>query len=181
MFKNEKPPLLEDVFKAIPANSHVFVELKNNAVDENFPFVLRDLMKKYNIDRFRITVVPFSEEMLLNLNKKVPGLRNMLIVGLRDCRRFGMKMPSSDSELVLNNILKRLKEIGCTGLSFGASDKRIKYNEKFFRAFIDAGYEIGVWTVNDVWDAYNLAKMGARYIVSDRPVTMQFAWKKLFE
>ena len=69
----------------------------------------------------------------------------------------------------------------CTGLSFGASDKRIKYNEKFFRAFIDAGYEIGVWTVNDIWLAHNLAKMGARYIVSDRPVTMQFAWKKLFE
>ena len=181
MFKNEKPPLLEEVFAAMPENSHIFVELKNDSVDENFPYVLRDLMKKYNISRDQITVVSFSEEMLENLNKKVPGMRNMLIVGLRDCRRLGMKVPSSDPHLALKNILKRLKEIGCTGFSFGASDKRIKYDEKFFRAFIDAGYEIGVWTVNDIWDAYYLAEMGAKYIITDRPVTMQYAWKKLFE
>ena len=181
MFKDEKPPLLEDVFASMPQGSHIFVELKNDSVDENFPYVLRDLMKKYSIERYQVTVVSFSEDMLINLNKKVPGMSNMLIVGLRDCRRLGMKAPSSDPQLALNNILKRLKEIGCTGLSFAASDKRIKYDEKFFRAFIDAGYEISVWLVNDVWEAYNLAKMGARYVVTDRPSTMQSAWIKLFE
>ena len=180
MFKDEKPPLLEDFFAAMPKNSYVLLELKKNSVDANFPYALRDLMKKYNIDRSRVTVVSFYEEMLINLNQKVPGMRNMLIVGLGDCRRLGMKAPSYDAHLALKNILARLKAIGCTGFSFGASDKRIKYDAKFIKTIIDAGYEVSVWTVNDVWDLHKLVKMGATSVVTDRPTTMKQTWEKLF-
>lgn len=180
MFKDEKPPLLEDFFAAMPAGTHVIVELKKNSVDENFPYFLRDFMKKYNIDPSRVTVVSFYEDMLKNLNKKVPGMRNMLIVGLGACRQFGMKAPASDPNLVLNNILAKLKEIGCTGIAFGASDKRIKYDDKFLQAFVKAGFELNVWTVNDVWDAYRLARAGAASVTTDRPVSMKQTWEKLF-
>ncbi len=180
MFKDEKPPLLEEFFAAMPKNTYVLVELKKNSVNADFPYALRDLMKKYNIDRSRVTVVSFYEDMLINLNKKVPGIRNMLIVGLGDCRRLGMKAPSSDAYLALNNILARLKAIGCTGLSFGASDKRIKFDAKFIKTITDAGYEVSVWTVNDTWDLYRLVKMGATSVVTDRPTTMKQAWEKLF-
>ena len=90
----------------------------------------------------------------------------MLIVGLGDCRRLGMKAPSSNAYLALNNILARLKAIGCTGLSFGASDKRIKFDAKFIKTITDAGYR--------------LVKMGATSVVTDRPTTMKQAWEKLF-
>ena len=180
MFKDEKPPLLEEFFAAMPPDTHVVVELKQNSVDENFPYVLRDLMKKYNIDRSRVTVVSFYEELLKNLNKKVPGMRNMLIVGLASCRAFGMKAPGSDPNIALNNILAKLKEIGCTGCSFGASDKRIKYDEKFLKAFGAAGYELSVWTVNDTWDAYNLGRAGAASVSTDRPSSMKQALDTLF-
>ena len=179
MFKDEKPPLLEDFFAAMPTDSHVVVELKKNSVNEDFPYVLRDLMKKYNIDRSQVTVVSFYEELLKNLNKKVPGMRNMLIVGLGACRQFGMKAPGSDPNVALKNILAKLKEIGCTGFSFGASDKRIKYDDNFFKAFLNAGYELSVWTVNDTWDAYSLAKAGAASVVTDRPSTMKQAWENI--
>ena len=180
MFKNEKPPLLEDFFAAMPKDTHVVVELKNNSTDENFPYVLRDLMKKYNIAQSQLTVVSFNEELLKNLNRKVPGMRNMLIVGLGACRQFGMKAPANDPNLVLDKILAKLKEIGCTGISFGASDKRIKYDDKFLKALTAAGYELSVWTVNDTWDVYNLAKAGAVSVTTDRPSTMKQAWEKLF-
>ena len=180
MFKNEHPPLLEEFFAAMPKTSFVIVEIKKGAVDENFPYVLRDLLKKYNIARSQVTVVSFEEEPLRNLNKKVPGFRNMLIAGLGDCRRFGMKKPSYDPNLAADNILAKLKELGCTGFSFGAGDKRIKYDKKFFKRFIDAGYEISVWTVNDTWEAYKLVKLGASSVVTDRPTTMRHAWQKLF-
>jgi len=180
MFKNEHPPLLEEFFAAMPRNTHVFVELKKNSVNADFPYVLRDLMKKYHISESQVTVVSFYEDMLINLNKKVPGLRNMLIVGLGDCRRLGMKHPSYDANLALENILKRLKEIGCTGLSFGAGDRRIKFDKKFLSAIKNAGFEISVWLINDVWLAYQLSEMGATSIVTDRPTTMLLAWKKLF-
>ena len=74
MFKDEKPPLLEEFFAAMPTGTHAVVELKKNAVNDDFPYVLRDLMKKYNISCSQITVVSFYEEMLKNLNKKVPGM-----------------------------------------------------------------------------------------------------------
>ena len=180
MFKNERPPLLEEFFAAMPRNGHVLLELKKHSVNADFPYVLRDMMKKYNIDKSQVTVVSFYEDMLKNLNQKVPGMRNMLIVGLGDCRRLGMKAPSYDAYLALDNILARLKELGCTGFSFAASDRRIKFDKKFIQTIKNAGYEISVWLVNDVWLAYQLAQWGATSVVTDRPVTMKETWEKLF-
>lgn len=178
MFKGEYPPLLEDFFAAMPKDTRVLLELK--ATNEDFPLVLRDLMKKYNIDRSQVTVISFSEEQLKNLNQKYPGLKNMLCVGFRRFMSMGMKKPGSDIYPTLEVITKKLKDIGCTGVSLSASDKRVKLDKRAITYFKDAGYEVCVWTLNDIWLIRKFAEAGAAIVITDRPISMEFLWKKLF-
>ena len=179
MFKDEHPPLLEDVFAQMPKGFKLHIEIKGTSVSEDFPYQLRDLMKKYSVDKEQISVVSFEEEVLRNLNAKTPGIHNMWIVGLRCCRNLGMGK-DDDITKVEDKLIAKLKDIGCTGVSFGAGDKRIKFDKRFTDKLKKAGLKYSFWLINDLWQLRSLAELGAETVLTDRPVSMQYAWEKRF-
>ncbi|MBE6369935.1 MAG: hypothetical protein E7056_07245 [Lentisphaerae bacterium] len=180
MFKDEKPPLLEEFFAVMPPDTIVQLEIKSGAVNKDFPFQLQKILKKYNIDRSRVYVISFEESELRNLNEKTPGMKNMLIMGLKACRDLGMK-DTNDVNVITDKIIAKLQDIGCTGLSFGGGDTRIKYDANFVRKIKAAGFELGMWTVNDLYLVRKMAEMQVDYIVTDRPVSLDYIWKKRFK
>jgi glycerophosphoryl diester phosphodiesterase len=180
MFKDEKPPLLEEFFAAMPADTIVQLEIKSGAVDDSFPIKLQALLKKYNIDQARVYVISFEESPLRNLNKLTPGMKNMLIVSMPACRALGMN-EDNNANSIADNLIAKLKEIGCTGVSFCGSDARIKFDASFIKKVKDAGFEFSMWTINDLYLSRKLAEMQVDYIVSDRPSSLEYMWKKRFE
>lgn len=179
MFKDEHPPLLEDVFSEMPKGFMLHIEIKAQSVGDDFPERLRDLMKKYRVANEQITVVSFDEDVLRNLNRKTPGIQNMWVVGLRCCRELGMGK-NDDMTKVEDKLIAKLKDIGCTGVSFAAGDSRIKFDHRFTDKLKASGLEYSFWLINDLWKLRRLAELGAQTILTDRPVTMQYAWEKRF-
>lgn len=179
MFKDEHPPLLEEVFAEMPKGFNLHIEVKANSVDGDFPQRLRELMQKYRVDREQITVVSFDEDVLRNLNRKTPGIQNMWIVGLRCCRNLGMGK-GDDITKVEDKLIAKLKDIGCTGVSFAAGDSRIKFDRRFTDKLKKSGLQYSFWLVNDLWQLRRLAEYGAETVLSDRPVSLQYAWEKRF-
>ena len=179
MFKDEHPPLLEEVFAEMPKGFNLHIEVKANSVDGDFPQRLRELMQKYRVDSEQITVVSFDEDVLRNLNRKTPGIQNMWIVGLRCCRNLGMGK-GDDITKVEDKLIAKLKDIGCTGVSFAAGDSRIKFDRRFTDKLKKSGLQYSFWLVNDLWQLRRLAEYGAETVLSDRPVSLQYAWEKRF-
>jgi glycerophosphoryl diester phosphodiesterase len=179
MFKDEHPPLLEEVFAEMPKGFNLHIEVKANSVDCDFPQRLRELMQKYRVDSEQITVVSFDEDVLRNLNRKTPGIQNMWIVGLRCCRNLGMGK-GDDITKVEDKLIAKLKDIGCTGVSFAAGDSRIKFDRRFTDKLKKSGLQYSFWLVNDLWQLRRLAEYGAETVLSDRPVSLQYAWEKRF-
>ena len=179
MFKDEHPPLLEEVFAEMPKGFNLHIEVKANSVDGDFPQRLRELMQKYRVASEQITVVSFDEDVLRNLNRKTPGIQNMWIVGLRCCRNLGMGK-GDDITKVEDKLIAKLKDIGCTGVSFAAGDSRIKFDRRFTDKLKKSGLQYSFWLVNDLWQLRRLAEYGAETVLSDRPVSLQYAWEKRF-
>lgn len=179
MFKDEHPPLLEEVFAEMPKGSSLHIEIKGNSVSKDFPYQLRDLMKKYSVAKEQISVVSFEEEVLRNLNSKTPGIHNMWVVGLRCCRDLGMGK-GDDITKVEDKLIAKLKDIGCTGVSFAAGDTRIKFDKRFTDKLKKSGLKYSFWLINDLWQLRKLAELGAETVLTDRPVSMQYAWEKRF-
>ena len=158
-FKGEKIPLLEDQIASIPAGKKLLVEIKVGP--EIVPELGRTL-KKMRATEQNITVISFNFESLREVEKQLPHLPTLWLVGhpAPNAKKSAKQPPSLDT------MIREAKAAGLTGLDLQHTWPLTKSAVKKIK---DAGLELHVWTVNEVEVAKHWIDLGVASITTDRP------------
>lgn len=164
-FKGEISPTLEDVFAEMPKDSKMFLEIK--AWNEDYPFVLVDLLKKYDIPQENVSVISFSANALKLLNEKTPGFKTSYLMGI------GSKKDNPDEvRITAEELIALLTDLGVTGVdACGFEHVDAEYVQKIH----DAGFEFHAWTIDNVEMAKHLFEIGIDSVTTNVPVVIRDA------
>lgn len=147
-FKNEKLPLLTEVFDLVKGRLVINIEIKNAPID--YPGIEDDLialLKKYPHPD-KIMVSSFDHEVIHRFHEKAPQYHCAI---LSDC--------------ILSDVGGYAKSVGADNWNPGFGDFR---GDAAKRAH-DAGLKVNVWTVNSPEDWKSAIAMPVDGIITDDP------------
>ena len=159
-FTGEKVPTLEEVFAELPSDGKIFLELKS--INSDFPLLLLDLMKKYNISKNQITIISFKGEYIQNLNKLAPNFKSNWLLDIKNSKD-NPNIPIISAK----DLIEELTKIGATGIGAKVGSA---VDKKYIETIKNAGFEFHVWTIDNPETAIKLQGMGVDSITTNKPV-----------
>ncbi len=159
-FADLRPPLLEEVLAAMPADGRLYMEIKVD--DPRFVPLFRAAMEAAGIRQEQITAISFHPEALARLNREYPGFVTSLLLG-------------GDETYTIPNLIHDLRAIGCAGVS--PHFQRPWIAPEPIKELHAAGFGIHVWTVDDPAEARRCAQAGVDSITSNRAAWLRRNWE----
>ncbi len=145
---SQSVPLLSDVFKTVPDNKAIYIEVKCGP--EIVPALINAIINS-NLGKEQISVIAFDDVVIKALKSVAPNIKANLL--------YDVALPVDSSEL-----LDRLKNTKADGL--GSNNMNSK---ELIDAVIQAGFEYHCWTVDDSKTAKKLLEWGVNSITTNRP------------
>ncbi len=141
-------PLLSDIFKTIPNNKGIYIEVKCGP--EIVPALITAIIKS-NLRKEQISIIAFDDSVVKAFKSVAPHIKANLL--------YDVALPVDSSEL-----LDRLKNTKADGLSSNNINSK-----ELINAIIQAGFEYHSWTVDDSKTANKLLEWGVNSITTNRP------------
>jgi glycerophosphoryl diester phosphodiesterase len=149
-------PTLAEALGAVPAGKRIFIEVKCGA--EILPQLIWDLDRS-GVLLAQVMVISFNAGVIARLKARRPDVKACWITRLKSGMRGRLK-PSA------RTVLTTLKKLHADGLSCLAHPL---LDAAYIANIRSAGYEVHVWTVDELPLARELAEWGVRSISSNRP------------
>ena len=159
-FADLRPPLLEEVFAAMPADGRLYMEIKVD--DLRFVPLFRAAVEAAGLRQEQIVAISFHPEALARLNREYPGFVTSLLLG-------------GDETYTIPNLIHDLRAIGCAGVS--PHFQRPWIAPEPIRELHAAGFGIHVWTVDEPAEARRCAQAGVDSITSNRAAWLRRNWE----
>ncbi len=145
---SQSVPLLSDVFKTVPDNKGVYIEVKCGP--EIVPALITAIINS-NLTKEQISIIAFDASVIKALKSVAPDIKANLL--------YDVASPVDSNEL-----LDCLKNIKADGL--GSNNMNSK---KLIDTIIQSGFKYHSWTVDDSKTAKKLLEWGASSIATNRP------------
>ncbi len=145
---SQSVPLLSDVFKIVPDNKAVYIEVKCGP--EIVPALITAIINS-NLRKEQISIIVFDTSVIKALKSVAPHIKANLL--------YDVALPVDSSEL-----LDRLKNTKADGL--GSNNMNSK---ELIDVITQAGFEYHSWTVDDYKTAKKLLEWGVNSITTNRP------------
>jgi len=145
---SQSVPLLSDVFKTVPDNKDVYIEVKCGP--EIVPALITAIINS-NLRKEQISIIAFDTSVIKALKSVAPHIKANLL--------YDVALPVDSSEL-----LDRLKNTKADGL--GSNNMNSK---ELIDVITQAGFEYHSWTVDDSKTAKKLLEWGVNSITTNRP------------
>ena len=145
---SQSVPLLSDVFKTVPDNKAVYIEVKCGP--EIVPALITAIINS-NLRKEQISIIAFDTSVIKALKSVAPHIKANLL--------YDVALPVDSSEL-----LDRLKNTKADGL--GSNNMNSK---ELIDVITQAGFEYHSWTVDDSKTAKKLLEWGVSSIATNRP------------
>ena len=145
---SQSVPLLSDVFKTVPDNKAVYIEVKCGP--EIVPALITAIINS-NLRKEQISIIAFDTSVIKALKSVAPHIKANLL--------YDVALPVDSSEL-----LDRLKNTKADGL--GSNNMNSK---ELIDVITQAGFEYHSWTVDDSKTAKKLLEWGVNSITTNRP------------
>jgi len=145
---SQSVPLLSDVFKIVPDNKAVYIEVKCGP--EIVPALITAIINS-NLRKEQISIIAFDTSVIKALKSVAPHIKANLL--------YDVALPVDSSEL-----LDRLKNTKADGL--GSNNMNSK---ELIDVITQAGFEYHSWTVDDSKTAKKLLEWGVNSITTNRP------------
>ena len=145
---SQSVPLLSDVFKIVPDNKAVYIEVKCGP--EIVPALITAIINS-NLRKEQISIIAFDTSVIKALKSVAPHIKANLL--------YDVALPVDSSEL-----LDRLKNTKADGL--GSNNTNSK---ELIDVITQAGFEYHSWTVDDSKTAKKLLEWGVNSITTNRP------------
>ena len=153
----ERVPHLAEVLATVPDGRGVIVEVKSGL--ETVP-VVADVLNASPIDRARVVVVSFSEQVISAVGERLPGVERRWLWGFRQDAETGSWNITAD------DLVARARRCGADSLGLSASDA---IDDDLVRTLRTAGLPLHVWTIDDPALARRMIALGAASITTNRP------------
>jgi glycerophosphoryl diester phosphodiesterase len=143
-------PLLSEVFKTIPNNKSIYIEIKCGP--EIVPVLIKSILSS-SLQNEQIRIISFDPKVIKVFKSTAPHIKAFWLYDIT------IKEPLSGYDL-----LEALRDTKADGLS-----SNNKNSQDFISNIIGAGFEYHSWTINDIKTAEKLLKWGAYSITTDKP------------
>ncbi len=154
-WKGAKVPLLKEVVDAMPEGKEIFVEIKDNSND--ILFFLADMIKAGELNAKQVVVISFAEDVVGKAKEILSESKALLLTGMKYEEGKGLA-PSADE------LIRRMTRINADGIDCCACQE---IDKTFIDSIKNKGFEVHMWTVNDIVHAKKLVEMGVDSITSD--------------
>ena len=157
-YKGEKIPTLQEVLKVIPANKKILIEIKCGT--EIVP-VLKTQLADSGLKDDQIIVICFNPAVIKAVRSSMPQYKANWLTSYRNDAKTGSWSPTQDE------IIQQLK--GCDATGLGTQGRRNVIDASFCDRVTKAGFELHVWTINEINDAAYYQGLNFASITTDRP------------
>jgi glycerophosphoryl diester phosphodiesterase len=141
-------PLLSDIFKTIPNNKGIYIEIKCGP--EIVPTLINWIVNS-NLRKEQISIIAFDNQVIKAFKSIAPHIKSYWL--------YDVNEPVSSHEL-----LDFLKDIRADGL--GSNNKN---SQELVTSITKAGFEYHSWNIDDSQIAEQLLKWGATSITTNKP------------
>jgi glycerophosphoryl diester phosphodiesterase len=161
-FKGEPIPTLEEVFKTVPEDKALFVEIK---CGPEIADLLADLIRRTGMQPKQVVIISFDIRVVEAAKKKLPRHKVYWLSDIERDKKTHRWKPS------VEELIAKAKKAGVDGLNvYACAAVDAAFVQKVKEAGLGGLY---VWTVNDPKEAKRLIEAGVAGITTDRP-----AWLK---
>ncbi|HMO25834.1 MAG TPA: glycerophosphodiester phosphodiesterase [Tepidisphaeraceae bacterium] len=161
-FASERPPALADVLAILPEGKLFFIEIKCGP--EIVPEMKR-VIERSGVSLQQLRVISFNADVIAETKRVIPEMKAYWLSSYRTDRATGAVTPTHDE------ILATLHRTSADG--FDGKADLAQLTPQFVQRLRDAGYELHVWTVNDLDLARQLVRLGVDSITTDRPAFLR--------
>ncbi len=164
-YAGEPIPTLDEVLATIPPGKRIFIEIKCGP--KIVPILKRRLAKFPQVKPEQISIICFSEEVIIACRKELPHLTANWLVSYKKHKITRKWHPSADS------VMASLKKTGASGLGTQAQPAVI--DRAFAERMHKTKYGFHCWTINDAESARRFQTLGVDSITTDRPAFLRMA------
>jgi glycerophosphoryl diester phosphodiesterase len=147
-FAPQSIPLLSEVFKAIPSNKGIYIEIKCGP--EIVPTLINWILDS-DLRKEQVSIIAFDNQVIKAFKSIAPHIKAQWLYDVND--------PVSIHEL-----LDSLRDIKADGLGSNNTNSKELVN-----SITKAGFEYHSWTIDDNQIAEQLLKWGAASITTNKP------------
>ena len=150
----EKAPLLDDIFREMPASCAIYAEVKDDS--DGIIEAIKDLAEKYKITSEQLIIISFSEAAIVRASEVLPKSKRYLLTGLKET--------DSGFSPTADEMIEKLKDLYADGVDCCCNPLP---DRDYVSKVQAAGLEFHIWTVNDVENAQRMIDAGVDSITSD--------------
>lgn len=156
----QRIPTLAEVLALIQGHSGVQIEIKLRGNKQRYPGIERQVVETVRHSNMvaETVVLSFDFPTLLEVQRLEPTLRTCALVSSGYLSRFDIHQRAT---LVTADLAAQ--GFRCVG------SNHTWLSPALFQALRDKGFEVGVWTVNDLFSMRKFIDMGVNFITSDLP------------
>jgi len=158
VYTGERIPLLSDLIAAMPADRHLFLEIKDN--EDIVPFV-KEIIEKSG-KKHQITIIGFSYDVMKAFREAMPDMPIKWLIGSEKDKTTGEYQKISPANV------QKAKEAGFDGLNVSY----LGVTQELIDASKAAGFELYIWTVDDPKIARKMVEMGVAGVTTNVPDVM---------
>ncbi len=155
-YKNEKIPTLCEVFKSVPKEKKIIVEIKSS--EKIIPYLIKDI-KNSDLEKQQIEIISFKYEVIKKIKKELPQLKVLYLVDL------DYTWMTKVFSLPVEKLIEKVNLANLDGVNVWAGKL---LNEKFAYNVKRSNLLLYVWTVNDPIHAKQLIEWKIDGITTDR-------------
>lgn len=156
-FDPERPALLEEVLALARPGRKIYVEIKGD--DATWVPYVKKVFDRLDVSPDEVLFISFGENVCRALKRSMPRFKTYWLTG---SKRVAKGYLSSSCE----EIIAVLDDLGVDGLDIRYDPERV--TPEFIAKVRDAGYEVHVWTVDDVKKARAAFAAGAMSVTTNR-------------
>lgn len=159
---NTPVPTLAEVLATLPADGHIFVEIKKSGAEFNRAY--REALRQSGVRANQITFISFVPEALAEVKKAFPENPALLLLRIQ--------ITDGRPAISAPELIARLNAGNFDGADLGAGGEITAFDAAYIKALHDAGKRVYFWTVDDTAKAQTLIANGADGITTNRPGAM---------
>ena len=165
-YANVKIPTFDEILKVIPKDKRFELEIKKYGKD--FARKAVEAIKRAGLTEKNVLVTCFDPTVIKDFKSKYPQFKTMYICYIKKTK---------------GKLSKTAEEIIVTAKDAGASEVAIggyrNINREFIKKIQDAGFQVGVWQVENLDDLDFAYQLGANRVCSNYAYQLREAYKRM--
>ena len=158
-YPNEKIPTIEEVFKIIPKDKVLVLEVKK--FGKGYVEKVEKLRKENGLDYSNILIISFETEPIKEFKEKYPQYKALWLYAMNKTKTGAFSMPAEKA-------IKICKDIKADGVDVGHLGSKCPMpTAEYVNAFKSAGLEFWVWTSNNFEYLIKCKEMGINGFTTD--------------